>query len=111
MRYFLNLFVLVTLVACRGVMADSTELKDGKANAAVHAPVAPASGAAASSTGGVSAIPENLLTRCPELLEIKSGATVLEATGVITKNYRLYRKCAEQVDQWIEWHKHQKSKN
>jgi len=111
MKSFLIVLFLVALVACRDVMADSTELKDGKTNAAVNAPLAPASGAAASITGGVSAIPENLITKCPELLEIKSGATVLEATGVITKNYRLYRKCAERVDQWIEWHKSQKSKN
>jgi hypothetical protein len=109
MKFILTLFSLVTLVACRGVMADSTEPKDLKVNGAMTAPLAPASRAAASSAGVLQS-PENLLTKCPELLEIKSGATVLEATGVVTKNYRLYRKCAEQVDQWIEWYKSQKPK-
>lgn len=107
MKFILSLFFLVTVVASRGVMADSTEPKDPKVNAAVTAPLAPASRAAASSAG-VLQTPENLLAKCPELLEIKSGATVLEATGVVTKNYRLYRKCAEQVDQWIDWYKAQK---
>jgi hypothetical protein len=110
MRYFLTLFVLVTLVACRGVMADSTAPKDVNVNVAVNTPATPASRAAASSAGVLQS-PENLLTKCPELSEIKSGATVAEATGVITKNYKLYRKCAEQVDQWIDWYKSQKSKN
>ena len=110
MKYFLPLFVFVMLVACRGVMADSTALKDTTVNATVNVPAAPASRAAASSAVVLQS-PENLLTKCPELSEIKSGATVAEATGVITKNYKLYRKCADQVDQWIDWYKSQKSKN
>lgn len=56
------------------------------------------------------AVPQELLTNCPELNEVQKGTTELsKVLDTVVVNYSTYYECRVKVEAWTEWYKQQKS--
>ena len=54
-------------------------------------------------------VPQELLTKCPELKEVPAGTEKLsELLSVVADNYGQYRECQLSVELWNEWYQEQK---
>jgi hypothetical protein len=53
-------------------------------------------------------VPELLMAKCPELLDVPPTQKLSEVLTVVTKNYGQYQECAIKVDTWILWYNEQK---
>jgi len=53
-------------------------------------------------------VPEQLMTKCPELLDVPPTTKLSEVLTVVTKNYGQYQECSIKVDSWLDWYNEQK---
>ena len=54
------------------------------------------------------AVPEQLMRKCPELLDVPATKKLSDVLVVVTKNYGQYNECGIKVDSWIDWYNKQK---
>jgi len=55
-------------------------------------------------------VPADMMTPCPDLQLVDPATTKLSTTiDTVVGNYGLYHDCKNQVDDWIDWYRTQKS--